>query len=75
MNCKGRKEKDDLVACLISLAVNANFTLQDVAYKPQEFYVQTRKCEPNAGEDVVKTCERQECHSFQSFLNFSLILY
>ncbi|KAI5655551.1 hypothetical protein M9H77_32738 [Catharanthus roseus] len=32
--------------------------IRDVAYKPQEFYVQTRKCEPNAGEDVVKICER-----------------
>ncbi|KAL7165299.1 hypothetical protein ACSBR2_041067 [Camellia fascicularis] len=30
----------------------------DVAYKPEEFYVQTRKCEPDAGTDVVMNCER-----------------
>ncbi|KAL0297808.1 UNVERIFIED_CONTAM: protein HAPLESS 2 [Sesamum radiatum] len=33
--------------------------IRDVAYKPQEFYVKTRKCEPEAGADVVKICERQ----------------
>ncbi|KAI3453663.1 hypothetical protein Pfo_010326 [Paulownia fortunei] len=33
--------------------------IRDVAYKPQEFYVQTRKCEPEAAADVVKMCERQ----------------
>ncbi|KAL2544019.1 Protein HAPLESS 2 [Forsythia ovata] len=33
--------------------------IRDVAYKPQEFYVQTRKCEPEAGADIVKICERQ----------------
>ncbi|KAL7111628.1 hypothetical protein ACP275_05G101400 [Erythranthe tilingii] len=32
--------------------------IRDVAYKPQEFYVQTRKCEPDAAADVVKMCER-----------------
>ena len=32
---------------------------QDVSFKPQEFYVKTRKCEPDAGANVVKTCERQ----------------
>ncbi|XP_022881262.1 protein HAPLESS 2 isoform X3 [Olea europaea var. sylvestris] len=32
--------------------------IRDVAYKPQEFYVQTRKCEPEAGADIVKICER-----------------
>ncbi|KAL2551005.1 Protein HAPLESS 2 [Forsythia ovata] len=32
--------------------------IRDVAYKPQEFYVQTRKCEPEAGADIVKMCER-----------------
>ncbi|KAK4422671.1 protein HAPLESS 2 [Sesamum alatum] len=33
--------------------------IRDVAYKPQEFYVKTRKCEPEAGADVVTICERQ----------------
>ncbi|KAE9459517.1 hypothetical protein C3L33_08577, partial [Rhododendron williamsianum] len=32
--------------------------IRDVAYKPEEFYVQTRKCEPDAGADVVQKCER-----------------
>ncbi|CAK9141838.1 unnamed protein product [Ilex paraguariensis] len=32
--------------------------IRDVPYKPQEYYVETRKCEPDAGEDVVKICER-----------------
>ncbi|KAJ8555731.1 hypothetical protein K7X08_013227 [Anisodus acutangulus] len=32
--------------------------IRDVAYKPQEFYVNTRKCEPDAGADVVQICER-----------------
>ncbi|KAL7165300.1 hypothetical protein ACSBR2_041068 [Camellia fascicularis] len=33
--------------------------IRDVAYKPEEFYVQTRKCEPDAGADVVMNCESQ----------------
>ncbi|KAJ4774800.1 Protein HAPLESS 2 [Rhynchospora pubera] len=32
--------------------------IRDVAYKPVEFYVETRKCEPDAGSDVVQQCER-----------------
>ncbi|KAJ8766162.1 hypothetical protein K2173_021679 [Erythroxylum novogranatense] len=32
--------------------------IRDVAYKPQEYYVKTRKCEPDAGANVVKICER-----------------
>ncbi|KAI8546373.1 hypothetical protein RHMOL_Rhmol07G0112300 [Rhododendron molle] len=32
--------------------------IRDVAYKPEEFYVQTRKCESDAGADVVQKCER-----------------
>ncbi|KAJ6944865.1 hypothetical protein NC651_000025 [Populus alba x Populus x berolinensis] len=32
--------------------------LRDVAYKPEEYYVKTRKCERDAGADVVKICER-----------------
>lgn len=34
--------------------------LQDVPYKPQEFHVTTRKCEPDAGPDIVEICERQK---------------
>ncbi|XP_047976203.1 protein HAPLESS 2 isoform X2 [Salvia hispanica] len=32
--------------------------IRDVAYKPQEFYVKTRKCERDAGANVVQMCER-----------------
>uniref|UniRef100_A0A2C9WAN1 Generative cell specific-1/HAP2 domain-containing protein n=1 Tax=Manihot esculenta TaxID=3983 RepID=A0A2C9WAN1_MANES len=32
--------------------------IRDVAYKPEEYYVKTRKCEPDAGGDIVKICER-----------------
>ncbi|KAL8170399.1 hypothetical protein V2J09_022203 [Rumex salicifolius] len=32
--------------------------IRDVPYKPQEFYVQTRKCEPDADAKVVEICER-----------------
>ncbi|RAL52657.1 hypothetical protein DM860_007425 [Cuscuta australis] len=32
--------------------------IRDVAYKPQELYVKTRKCKSNAGADVVRICER-----------------
>ncbi|XP_057775732.1 protein HAPLESS 2 isoform X1 [Salvia miltiorrhiza] len=32
--------------------------IRDVAYKPQEFYVKTRKCERDAGANVVQICER-----------------
>lgn len=35
------------------------FLLQDVAYRPQEFYVKTRKCGRDAKADVVQICERQ----------------
>ena len=34
-------------------------TGQDVPYKPEEYFVKTRKCEPDAGAKVVKICERQ----------------
>ncbi|RDX98683.1 Protein HAPLESS 2, partial [Mucuna pruriens] len=33
--------------------------IRDVPYKPEEYYVKTRKCESDAGADVVKICERQ----------------
>ncbi|XP_077211226.1 hapless 2 isoform X2 [Tasmannia lanceolata] len=32
--------------------------IRDVPYKPEEYYVKTRKCEPDAGAGVVKMCER-----------------
>ncbi|KAJ1290500.1 hypothetical protein BS78_02G248700 [Paspalum vaginatum] len=32
--------------------------LTDVAYKPEEQFVKTRKCEPDADADLVQTCER-----------------
>ncbi|CAD6224144.1 unnamed protein product [Miscanthus lutarioriparius] len=31
--------------------------IRDVAYKPEEQFVETRKCEPDAGADVVGACE------------------
>ncbi|KAL9438612.1 hypothetical protein AB3S75_024308 [Citrus x aurantiifolia] len=41
-----------------SYAVYELTYIRDVPYKPQEFYMKTRKCEPDAGADVVKICER-----------------
>ncbi|KAL3743110.1 hypothetical protein ACJRO7_018414 [Eucalyptus globulus] len=32
--------------------------IRDVPYKPQEYFVKTRKCEPDADSKVVKICER-----------------
>ncbi|XP_042950899.1 protein HAPLESS 2 isoform X2 [Carya illinoinensis] len=32
--------------------------IRDVPYKPQELYVKTRKCKPDADTKVVKMCER-----------------
>ncbi|KAG6474734.1 protein HAPLESS 2-like [Zingiber officinale] len=32
--------------------------IRDVSYKPEEFYVKTRKCKPDASAEVVKICER-----------------
>ncbi|KAJ7010724.1 protein HAPLESS 2 isoform X1 [Populus alba x Populus x berolinensis] len=31
--------------------------IRDVAYKPEEYYVKTRKCDRDAGANVVKICE------------------
>ncbi|GER30378.1 hapless 2 [Striga asiatica] len=39
--------------------------IRDVAYKPQEFYVKTRKCEPDAGADIVQICQRQVTFSLR----------
>uniref|UniRef100_A0A2N9I449 Generative cell specific-1/HAP2 domain-containing protein n=1 Tax=Fagus sylvatica TaxID=28930 RepID=A0A2N9I449_FAGSY len=33
--------------------------IRDVPYKPEELYVKTRKCQPDADAKVVKMCERQ----------------
>ncbi|KAK8483800.1 hypothetical protein V6N11_030569 [Hibiscus sabdariffa] len=33
--------------------------IRDVSYKPQEFFVKTRKCQSDAGANVVGICERQ----------------
>lgn len=51
--------EDLILHGFLYLMCKINLLLQDVAYKPQEFYVQTRKCEPEAGADIVKICERQ----------------
>ncbi|CAN8247321.1 unnamed protein product [Cochlearia groenlandica] len=32
--------------------------IRDVPFKPEEYYVKTRKCEPEAGANIVKICER-----------------
>ncbi|XP_039005257.1 protein HAPLESS 2-like [Hibiscus syriacus] len=32
--------------------------IRDVSYKPREFFAKTRKCQPDAGANVVKICER-----------------
>ncbi|OVA14149.1 Generative cell specific-1 [Macleaya cordata] len=32
--------------------------IRDVPYKPEEYFVKTRKCEPDADAKVVKICER-----------------
>lgn len=41
----------DLISYLCSF-------LQDVAYKPEELFARTHKCESDAGADVVQACER-----------------
>lgn len=47
-------------------------SLQDVAYKPEEQFVETRKCEPDAGADVVGACERYGISQFVFILFFSI---
>ncbi|CAH2071258.1 unnamed protein product [Thlaspi arvense] len=39
--------------------------IRDVPYKPQEYHVTTRKCEPDAGPDIVQICERQGCYEMR----------
>uniref|UniRef100_J3M5E5 Uncharacterized protein n=1 Tax=Oryza brachyantha TaxID=4533 RepID=J3M5E5_ORYBR len=47
-----------LLPCCVSLALSVPVSfLADVAYKPEELFVKTRKCEPDAGGDVVRECE------------------
>uniref|UniRef100_A0A0E0M3M1 Generative cell specific-1/HAP2 domain-containing protein n=1 Tax=Oryza punctata TaxID=4537 RepID=A0A0E0M3M1_ORYPU len=53
--------RDPLVITVNKSEVHALYDLtylRDVAYKPEEKYVKTRKCEPEAGAKVVKSCER-----------------
>ncbi|XP_057993903.1 protein HAPLESS 2 isoform X2 [Hevea brasiliensis] len=53
-----------IVAEIVEVEENSTSNMQtlrippDVAYKPEEYYVKTRKCEPDAGGDIVKICER-----------------
>lgn len=50
-------------------------SLQDVAYKPEEQSVETRKCEPDADASVVGACERYDISRFLFiliFFNYSL---
>ena len=57
-----------------SIAITlANSTIfQDVPYKPEELYVKTRKCQPDADAKVVQICERQAiCFFF--FLDISFL--
>ncbi|KAL5098895.1 hypothetical protein RYX36_003222 [Vicia faba] len=42
----------------VAYAVYELTYIRDVPYKPEEYYVQTRKCEPDAGANIVKICER-----------------
>lgn len=49
---------------LLFISLLIKICLQDVPYKPEEFYVKTRKCEPDAGADVVTICERQVITKF-----------
>ena len=44
--------------CYSDLFLSLSFASQDAAYKPEEHFVETRKCEPDAGADVVGYCER-----------------
>ncbi|KAG6636863.1 hypothetical protein CIPAW_11G140300 [Carya illinoinensis] len=39
--------------------------IRDVPYKPQELYVKTRKCKPDADTKVVKMCEREVNNSIR----------
>nr|KJB39628.1 hypothetical protein B456_007G022400 [Gossypium raimondii] len=53
-----------VVAEIVEVEENSTNNMQtlrvppDVPFKPQEFFVKTRKCQPDAGANVVKICER-----------------
>ncbi|KAG2628127.1 protein HAPLESS 2-A-like [Panicum virgatum] len=56
-----RSLRDPPVITISKSSVAAVYKLtymHDVAYKPEEHYVETRKCEPDAGANVVGYCER-----------------
>ncbi|XVF10664.1 hypothetical protein REPUB_Repub07fG0201900 [Reevesia pubescens] len=48
--------------------------IRDVSFKPQEFYVKTRKCEPDAGANVVKICCVMRNHRAYSGCIFNFML-
>ncbi|KAK6117097.1 hypothetical protein DH2020_049142 [Rehmannia glutinosa] len=48
--------------------------IRDVAYKPQEFYVRTRKCQPDAAADVVKICCEMRMVTSSSILSQHAVL-
>ncbi|TKW30682.1 hypothetical protein SEVIR_2G054000v4 [Setaria viridis] len=56
-----RRIRDPPVITVSKSAVSAVYALtylMDVVYKPEEHFVETRKCEPYAGSNVVGECER-----------------
>ncbi|KAI3501232.1 hypothetical protein L1887_29096 [Cichorium endivia] len=56
-----RTVRDPPVITVNKSAAYAQYQLtyiRDVPYKPEELYVKTRKCEPDAGANVVQYCER-----------------
>nr|CAB3456325.1 unnamed protein product [Digitaria exilis] len=56
-----RSIQDPPVVTIEKTAVSAVYAinyLMDVAYRPEERVVETRKCEPDAGANVVGGCER-----------------
>ncbi|CAN6484930.1 unnamed protein product [Victoria cruziana] len=60
-NGKAQTIKESPVITIKKSAVYAVYEIsyvRDVAYKPEELYVHTRKCEPEAGPNVVGGCAR-----------------
>ncbi|KAL4602719.1 hypothetical protein ACB092_10G074500 [Castanea dentata] len=47
--------------------------IRDVPYKPEELYVKTRKCQPDADAKVVQICERQANLLFALTFHFYMI--
>ncbi|KAI3765605.1 hypothetical protein L2E82_15643 [Cichorium intybus] len=57
-----RTVRDPPVITVNKSAAYAQYQLtyiRDVPYKPEELYVKTRNCEPDAGANIVQYCERQ----------------